>query len=247
MKIYENVIIGNFLYILGLYDGARMGSSALAHRAVSLLQQTPLDKSIADVLVQSPASIYIIEFKRKGASERKEDTKKKNLKAALSNLPELEQLSKKIHWYVKSDLVDSDLQLEVKPYLGTEKEPDLTSLENLVKKIIDKPLTAYNIGACEKYLTTLRLASKIAEKGGKGASSGTVVLLAAGDDGFRHAVLNDLTDIFEVHSQLVAPIMERGSDASYPLTMEGLSWEAVDDIADNFPSFTSGQANERSI
>lgn len=238
MKIYENVVIGNFLYILGLFDGAGIGPSARTRRAVSLLQQTPLDKSIADVLVQSPSSIFIIEFKRKGASEKKEDSKKDNLQIALKDLPELTQFSKEIHWYVKSEVVAEQLTLEIVPYLGTAEDISLTSLEDFVEKLVDRRVTPHHLSASEKYLRTLRLASKIAKGKGKGeASSGTIVFLARSEAGFRHVVLNDLTDIFKVHTELIATTTEPEDEARASYSDDALSSEFVDDSTSASPSF----------
>lgn len=62
MKLYENVVIGNFLYGLGVSIGGRLKSGYLPG-AVSLLQQTPEDKALGDVLLDFPGTLRLIEFK----------------------------------------------------------------------------------------------------------------------------------------------------------------------------------------
>ena len=48
---YENVIIGNFIYGLGLVMGK---NPRQIDSCVNLLQQTPLDKVLGDVMLQFP-------------------------------------------------------------------------------------------------------------------------------------------------------------------------------------------------
>lgn len=54
MKLYENVIIGNFLYGLGLDIGIKIGldngTETLPEIIINLLQQTPADKELGDML-----------------------------------------------------------------------------------------------------------------------------------------------------------------------------------------------------
>ncbi len=54
VKLYENVVIGNFLYGLGVSVGAQLRGHVLP-ASVNLLQQTPEDKALADVLLSFPA------------------------------------------------------------------------------------------------------------------------------------------------------------------------------------------------
>ncbi len=62
MKLYENVVIGNFLYGLGVSVGAQLRGHILP-ASVNLLQQTPEDKALADVLLSFPGTLRLIEFK----------------------------------------------------------------------------------------------------------------------------------------------------------------------------------------
>ena len=64
MPIYENLVIGNFLYALGLTMGARQHDYLAPDWAVSLAQQTPLDIVLGDVVLTGPKAVALLEFKR---------------------------------------------------------------------------------------------------------------------------------------------------------------------------------------
>jgi|GEM_PF-3203239 len=63
MDIYENIIIGNFLYSFGVAMGGRSDAKELP-LLVNLLQQTPLDQGAGDVLVRGARVMRLLEFKR---------------------------------------------------------------------------------------------------------------------------------------------------------------------------------------
>lgn len=71
MKLYENIVIGNFLYGLGFAVRARAHSTGLVvPSVVNLLQQTPADKELADVLLEFPGVVRLIEFKQLNKKSR---------------------------------------------------------------------------------------------------------------------------------------------------------------------------------
>ncbi|WP_019896680.1 hypothetical protein [Methylotenera mobilis] len=59
---YENVYIGNFIYTLGYLAGQR--GINIANTSMQLLQQTPADCSIGDLLTKWGGKNFIFEFKR---------------------------------------------------------------------------------------------------------------------------------------------------------------------------------------
>lgn len=71
MGHYENTFIGSFLYGLGIEIGASSADHPLV-TGVDLLQQTPLDQSLADLLIKAPCYVSIIEFKRSENRDEKE-------------------------------------------------------------------------------------------------------------------------------------------------------------------------------
>lgn len=58
VKLYENVVIGNFLDGLGVSIGGRLKTECLPG-AVSLLQQTPEDEALGDVLLDFPGTLRL--------------------------------------------------------------------------------------------------------------------------------------------------------------------------------------------
>lgn len=97
---YENIIIGNFLYSLGLAMGRQAGP---APGCVNLLQQTPADPVLGDVMLQFPGVWRLIEFKRTGGDEKKEHRKRRKFLAATSparGRQRLRAISRQVHWYL---------------------------------------------------------------------------------------------------------------------------------------------------
>ncbi|OWQ84759.1 hypothetical protein CDN99_23805 [Roseateles aquatilis] len=97
---YENIIIGNFLYSLGLAMGRQAGP---APACVNLLQQTPADPVLGDVMLQFPGVWRLIEFKRTGGDEKKEHRKRRKFLAATSparGRQRLRAISRQVHWYL---------------------------------------------------------------------------------------------------------------------------------------------------
>ena len=62
MPIYENLVIGNFLFGLGLKVGALRNDYIAPELAVSLLHQTPLEFVLGDVMLAGPRAIALLGF-----------------------------------------------------------------------------------------------------------------------------------------------------------------------------------------
>jgi hypothetical protein len=91
VPIYENLVIGNFLYALGLKIGARRHDYLAPDLAVHLTQQTPLDIVLGDVLLTGPRAVALLEFKRAAARRSKERSKLVKIEDALKR-PEFRDL-----------------------------------------------------------------------------------------------------------------------------------------------------------
>jgi hypothetical protein len=111
---YENVFIGNFLYMLGLRLGLEMQNRAPAS-CVNLLQQTPADKKVGDLMLEFAGAVRIVEFKRVEASLDKELEKLHQLRQVLPE--ELEVLSRDLHAFVLTHDDGSLENAEVRPYI----------------------------------------------------------------------------------------------------------------------------------
>lgn len=118
MDIFENIIVGNFLYGLGVGMGMHRNVAPADPISVNLLQQTPLDQVFGDVVLGSSRIFRLIEFKRAANTDQKELSKWRLISSALdcdASL-ELRALSRKIHWYIRSDFRKSRADIDVVPY-----------------------------------------------------------------------------------------------------------------------------------
>ncbi|WNO10394.1 hypothetical protein [Teredinibacter sp. KSP-S5-2] len=102
-KVYENIYIGNFIYLLGVIsERERLASSKEANLSVSLYQQTPSDPHIGDFFSTLDGRSIIIEFKKDEASiDKKEVEKQEQLYYKLKNKetdPDLKTLSTSCHF-----------------------------------------------------------------------------------------------------------------------------------------------------
>jgi len=136
---YENIIIGNFLYGLGLAIGKRPKE---VEGCVNLLQQTPLDKALGDVMLQFPGAWRLIEFKRVGANLTKEKVKLHTYRGATRRDQDLRRASLRTHWFVETgqhlidELGNSEFRMMVRPYLELEEHGGIT-LEAFAEQVVD--------------------------------------------------------------------------------------------------------------
>lgn len=173
MDIYENVIIGNFLFGLGAALGAKAAKGETPPLAINLLQQTPADKTVGDVLIQGSRAFRILEFKRAANKSGKEISKKRVLDAALraKGNEVWHGLSRKVHWYIESQYAGEALSIKIFPYLDLEDPPEAkVSLRALIRDIADEvceggeSLSSLYSG----YMKILALCAK-SQSGGSGA------------------------------------------------------------------------------
>jgi len=96
--VLENTVIGTFIFSLG----QAVGLLSCEPIGVELLQQTPLDTSLGDVLIAKATFVRLIEFKRELNKSPKEHAKLVVLKRLLLTeaYSRLESISRKVHWYV---------------------------------------------------------------------------------------------------------------------------------------------------
>jgi hypothetical protein len=83
MKIYENVVIGNFLCALGFAIRARQSTQSMPS-VVNLLQQTPSDPLLVDLLLQFPSVVRLLEFKVEENRAKKERARHTGLTSAVA-------------------------------------------------------------------------------------------------------------------------------------------------------------------
>jgi len=134
---YENIIIGNFLFGLGLAMGRRPEE---VEGCVNLLQQTPLDKVLGDVMLQFRGTWRLIEFKRVGANVKKELVKLHTYIGATRRDADMKAASLRAHWYVETgphvlpDEGEPEFKMMVRPYLE-QQQHDGIPMEEFVAEV----------------------------------------------------------------------------------------------------------------
>lgn len=200
MKVYENVVIGNFLYSLGFSIRSHLDTNTPFPGVVNLLQQTPVDKELGDVLLTFPGLVRLIEFKMKGASLKKERRRHRALSLALmGENAMLVETSRSVHWYVElsAKSLTAPLISRVVPYLDAFTDSELLrpgGIEEMVEQTarhavleVD-PLSREQAGA---YLDLVRLT--LGKE--KPAGAGGLLLVMDTYGGMHFAQVQDLVDL----------------------------------------------------
>jgi hypothetical protein len=213
VTIYENIVIGKFLFTLG----ARMGQQAptLPITGVNLMQQCPLDERFGDVLLGSASICLILEFKRKKSRSKKEIKKRDAIAAEISDQEDpayVEALSRKLHWYVEIDDVrkgDVAFETRVAPYLDLARPDRHFDLLGFVEQTATQALRPYLPAEDrENFLNYLDFIAQvndtvIAASGKKKRSSSSAFLLTAAPNGqIKWFVANELRYLFMTPREL---------------------------------------------
>lgn len=204
MKLYENVVIGNFLYGLGYSIGRGLENDDLIG-AVNLLQQTPEDKLLGDVLLAFPGTLRLLEFKAKGSSLSKERSKHDVLSKALEGKPEMQKVSRDVHWYVETaPAKSSGVRAFCAPYLdalavksssrvasalGLEQLIDTTAREVVLQKDQTLPQSVSD------YLSLVRWCQ------GDGETGAGALICMVGKDGLHYVQLQDMRELTMQHDR----------------------------------------------
>jgi hypothetical protein len=151
MTVYENVVIGNFLfefgYRLGVADAqleeeVSQADTQLEPLSINLLQQTNEDRSLADVLIANAAFGRLIEFKRKRNISDKELLKRKHLEDGLNAHEAGDSLSRtshQTHWYINIDdgtKRKPRFEVTAAPYLEFPDESSYISFDDFMDKSV---------------------------------------------------------------------------------------------------------------
>lgn len=148
MKIYENLVIGNFLYALGISIG-KATAEKTQFSVINLLQQTPDDKLLGDLLIEYPGVVKLIEFKNKKSNLKKEKDRIDQLTISLDNNQEMHTTSKKVHWYIETSPFEEKCFNRIVPYLDAFK-PALSTLtiesfiKHITQEVVDQIATNEN-------------------------------------------------------------------------------------------------------
>jgi hypothetical protein len=200
VPIYENLVIGNFLYALGLKIGARQHDYLAPDLTVNLIQQTPIDFVLGDVLLVGPRAVALLEFKREANREghRKEQSKLLKIETVLEH-PKFEKLrdtSRQIHFYVEtSDILEEGFESRVLPYLELRTDERKSKLEELIDNLAFRArsapaLTEMDRKACQRYL---KLVCRCQGRNGHSYHASPGLLVGVDGDGrIRSATVDDI-------------------------------------------------------
>ncbi|SEK06033.1 hypothetical protein [Paraburkholderia diazotrophica] len=208
MDPYENIVIGNFLYSLGLTVGQLSGKD-VRPMCINLLQQSPMDRPLGDVLVENAGITRLIEFKREQNESVKEETKRLKLSRALQGDSRMQSVSREIHWYIETSESVANLVSRVVPYLDfADDDATTTTLERFTESSgRDAVMRAIDDETHAAYKQYLKL---VAYSHGElqGASGGLVVSYSK-DEGIRYVLLSDVRDLLFDHRLVREAYFER--------------------------------------
>jgi hypothetical protein len=206
MKLYENIVIGNFLFALGyaIRDKKRIDTLKCS---INLLQQTPADCLLGDVLTQFPGTARLIEFKAQGARLDKEEGRHRTLTHAIGATG-FEAISRDIHWYIESAADEEAFRTRFVPYLDAFSSPDEPQrqfepkgqfLEIFIDKLaceVAEGNVRYSQDSIRAYLDWVRRTL------GSGAvSSGGLLLVVQPNGALVFAPMRDLMELNLHHSE----------------------------------------------
>jgi hypothetical protein len=192
LKLYENVVIGNFLYGLGFSIASRIEEPSFPSM-VNLFQQTPADKAIGDLIMRFPGVLRIIEFKQKENKDDKEPLRHKHLSEQLEQYPRRREISQQIHWFVETDPSEDTFVARIVPYLDayppTNKQHDLASFISGTADAAVKgePISDEELDDYIKFIGTCH-------KSGAASAGGLVVKMSPSGD-FAYVALKSMEEL----------------------------------------------------
>jgi hypothetical protein len=204
MKLYENIVIGNFLYGLGYAVRANQTSDVTVS-AINLLQQTPADKILGDMLLAFPGVVRLLEFKTQDNRSRKELERHQKIALGVEQHRELLATSRKMHWYIETrpDPVKG-VVARIVPYLDAfPRLPEkVDSLDAFITRIAREVTAGNALQDADDERTYLRWIKITAGEGEVG--TGGLVMIADENGTLRYAPLNDLIELQLSHRDWVA-------------------------------------------
>lgn len=207
MDIYENIIVGNYLFGLGIKMGVAHSKNPVKLISVNLLQQTPLDATLADAVLTNDTFFRIIEFKRFANKSSKEPEKLSALRASLQapEMRKLEDISRKIHWYVASDFQRKARTIKAVPYLDFLKINLLEnsqSFEEFIEASANAALTDFPLkDETELYRRYFRHLTKVKE--GVSGGTGCLVVSVNKDGRVSFAVVDNVLELLKKPEQIL--------------------------------------------
>jgi len=194
---YENIVIGNFLYGMGLSLGSQAGHTApLA--SINNIQQTPLDPKLADVWVTFPGVCRLLEFKRNDASKdsRQKDLDKRDaLSLILTKAPELLGVSRRVHAFVEvASSATYGIDIRLTPFIDFDQRlAERLTLAQYIDRFTKEALEPSAEPSREEVSRYLKLIAELATSGD--ASTGGLMVHVTKKGELRYIPLADIRDL----------------------------------------------------
>jgi hypothetical protein len=207
LKLYENVVIGNFLYGLG----HSIGNATKEKRQLSiinLLQQTPSDKLLGDVLLEYTGVVRLIEFKNREreSSLTKEKKRHNQLELMIGDNEKLQKISREIHWYVETKPFEQVCLNNINPYLDAFSGNESTyTVESFIENITESVVKKDSDITPEEFEAYLALVSTC-QGGGDVATGGLVV--AMDKEGIKYLQFADIMQLRLQHKEYVEKVQK---------------------------------------
>jgi hypothetical protein len=206
LKLYESVVIGNFLYGLGASVRAKSKSETVIS-SINLLQQTPADTELADVLIKFSGLVRIVEFKTFENKDPKEYIKWTKLNAALKSREDLIPVSRSVHWFVETDPQEESFISRIVPYLYAyprKRKEFCHDLAGFIEDIAEEAMCEKNnieLKKISEYLAFLKACQ------GKGRAETGGLILAINSKG--KLMFGELSDMLQLRMPLREFIFEQ--------------------------------------
>jgi len=210
--IYENIVIGNFLFMLGHAVGNIPKNGKPSVLSVNLLQQTPMDKTLGDVLMESSHFVRLIEFKRTQNKSNKEESKLELITGVLQEEgnKHLLEVSRKIHWYIEAELKENAFKSWSVPYLDFLKPNNHNfNIDQFIKSIVEEMTTA-RLSKNERNLFKEYIVKISNLQVSSGSSSGGLALWMDETGGLNYLPVSDIRHL----SYTIENILEKEAELS---------------------------------
>jgi len=196
-------VIGNFLYGLGYSIGISL-SERTQLSVINLLQQTPADKELGDMLLEFPGVVRLIEFKNSASSLKKEKKRCEQLTVAIGKNDIFKKISREIHWYVETKPFEEICLNNIKPYLDAFSEnPSVHTIESLISDITNSVISPKSTISPSELEAYLALVSKC-QGSGKVGTGGLIVSVS--QKGIRYVQFSDIMELRLQHKDYVMKV-----------------------------------------
>lgn len=227
LKLYENVAIGNFLYGLGFAIAHRVKGSSFPSM-VNLLQQTPADKHIGDMLMAFPGTLRIIEFKQKSNKDDKEPRRHHRLRTQLQYDERRREISRRVHWFVETAPSDDLFVSRIVPYLDAYpsdgQQHDFAAYINTTADAAVNGEPDISREELQSYLDFLATC----HKSGAVGAGGLVVKMSSNGD-LRYVALQSFTELRIEHFRVVESRLQQDMQLEQQLEKQ-LTQEKTKDL-----------------